>query len=694
VHRDIKPANLMVVRDDDESGDDAYAELRVKVIDFGLARSLFAATHVDGSVTPASDPGALTNVTVAGFVGTPLFASPEQLEEKDLDARSDFYSLGVTLWYLLAGQPPFTGTLASIISQHLTREPPLENLPATVPAPVRELLARLLQKDRAARPQTAVELRNELEAALRATFAARAASVVANEAAETLPEGDALFAVAAADLPSAGSARRGDADGSSFASGTMLGGRFRLVRYVGEGSGGRLFLARDLMKDRAPVAVRVLPADLVVTPQEEDALRADCERARQAPHPALLGAYACERHGLHFCLVREWISGFTLVDLLRNRGTLGVEDVLRLLQPTALGVDHAADAGLSRRLDLAPHQVFLHFPGDRVNDGADAPLRSVPDGPLAGWPAWQLKLDPLGISRESADLVTWAGDLTLLPENDAAVPAVMDAADGHRLAALGRLVYELLGGVMAADGPVRFVNRPSLGEEANDVLRRCVQAAASDADAAFASSVDFYEALARASGYDPATLEPFVAPPPVAPASAAAALSISSPPAVPVAAEEEQANTRGAFDTLSSPVALPPPQVGNSNPPQKIRTPARRLRPAAAAGAMVETPRQNGNDRVASPPLPPPIITARGNGLERFESSAASAPRRSDESAEASAWQRALLLSSGDDGGSFFFRWPVVMLASVILLACAIAFAVSVQRRQPRPAAPAVAATA
>src|SRR6202048_3768987 len=99
VHRDIKPSNIMLVRDEDED------HLLVKVIDFGLAKSLSAGP--DQSVT----------VTVGGFVGTPHFASPEQLEERDIDIRSDIYSLGVTLYYMLTGRPPYSGSGAHILNQ-------------------------------------------------------------------------------------------------------------------------------------------------------------------------------------------------------------------------------------------------------------------------------------------------------------------------------------------------------------------------------------------------------------------------------------------------------------------------------------------------------------------------------------------------------------------------------------------------
>ncbi len=149
IHRDIKPANLMVIHQD-EDGED---RLLVKMIDFGLARS-YAGDN--------SHP----QLTATGFVGTPLFASPEQLEEKDLDVRSDIYSLGVTLWILLTGQPPFAGKMTQVITQHLHAPPPWWQLGECGDA-VRDLLERMLRKNRLERYQTATELRAAIESCLR-----------------------------------------------------------------------------------------------------------------------------------------------------------------------------------------------------------------------------------------------------------------------------------------------------------------------------------------------------------------------------------------------------------------------------------------------------------------------------------------------------------------------------------------------
>ncbi len=104
VHRDIKPENIMLT-----SGGE------VKVADFGLAR--------------LTREGAANDLTQIGItLGTPLYMSPEQVEGKPLDPRSDIYSFGVTCYHMLSGLPPFGGeTALGVAVQHLKSRPqPLE----------------------------------------------------------------------------------------------------------------------------------------------------------------------------------------------------------------------------------------------------------------------------------------------------------------------------------------------------------------------------------------------------------------------------------------------------------------------------------------------------------------------------------------------------------------------------------------
>ncbi|MBE7157199.1 MAG: protein kinase [Rhodospirillales bacterium] len=148
VHRDLKPGNIMLT-----SGDGPAAGPEVKVIDFGLAKA--AATSV-GEV----------DLTHGGFVGTPAFASPEQFARQRVDARSDLYSLGVTLWYALTGRVPFQGRTVDEWRNHPGRQAlPVEQLKAHgVPTSVVALLHRTLAVDPAERPASARDLLGALDA--------------------------------------------------------------------------------------------------------------------------------------------------------------------------------------------------------------------------------------------------------------------------------------------------------------------------------------------------------------------------------------------------------------------------------------------------------------------------------------------------------------------------------------------------
>jgi len=143
VHRDIKPSNLMLESDASEA-------LTVKVIDYGVAKVM----------GPQAEPGA--EQTQAGFIGTPAFASPEQFAgagQLPIDTRSDIYSLGVTLWYLLCGRTPFVGRTMEEIRARQTNELPLEELRSLhLPGQVITLLKSMLAPDPKDRPQTARDL--------------------------------------------------------------------------------------------------------------------------------------------------------------------------------------------------------------------------------------------------------------------------------------------------------------------------------------------------------------------------------------------------------------------------------------------------------------------------------------------------------------------------------------------------------
>jgi serine/threonine-protein kinase len=134
-HRDIKPANLLLGRDG-----------IVKILDLGLAQFF-------------EDSGTRLVHGSSAVMGTTDYVAPEQLLGAEADQRADIYNLGATLYHLLTGQPPFTGTTAAkMIAHHLSAVPPAHDLRPDVPEELSAILETMLAKDPDDRFQSAAEV--------------------------------------------------------------------------------------------------------------------------------------------------------------------------------------------------------------------------------------------------------------------------------------------------------------------------------------------------------------------------------------------------------------------------------------------------------------------------------------------------------------------------------------------------------
>jgi serine/threonine protein kinase/ABC-type transport system substrate-binding protein len=143
VHRDVKPENILVTRDD-SSGDN----IRVRVTDFGLAIAT-AQSHLTKTGT---------------LVGTISYLSPEQLSARELDHRTDIYSLGIVLYECLVGKTPYVGEIQSVlyrIAHEIPQSP--RAMGADIPEELEEIIMRCLEKDPAKRFQRSKEVADALK---------------------------------------------------------------------------------------------------------------------------------------------------------------------------------------------------------------------------------------------------------------------------------------------------------------------------------------------------------------------------------------------------------------------------------------------------------------------------------------------------------------------------------------------------
>ena len=426
VHRDLKPTNLMLV--------DQEGESIVKVIDFGLAKIAKDAGEDSGTLT------------MGGFVGTPHFASPEQLEEGEVDVRSDIYSLGATLYFVLTGKSPFSGSVGQVMSQHLYKPLPMAPL-ANLPKCIVSLLQRMMEKDRNNRPQTPQDLQKAILACLE--------EIRAPSGRSGLKTGEPTSAFEALDLSSAA--------GLPLTTGVVLAQNYKLIEELVESPQGRKFIADDLRSKRR-VSLLVLSPEFLSDATRLTSLEEAVQLLRNAPHPMLREIYSLETVTDCSFLVEEYVAGPSLLDVLRTRSVLSAPEVVRFLSLLAPLADHASGRRL-QHVDLTLSGIHLTY---RASTGSGL-QPDLLERPLTAWGPLEVKVDAIDFSFLPSDAATWAGSATR-------IQGVADSGPRDScVRLLSLLAYELLGGPrtrVAATG--QYTPIAALTQQGNVALRRAL----------------------------------------------------------------------------------------------------------------------------------------------------------------------------------------------------------------------------
>ncbi|MFN0069697.1 MAG: protein kinase domain-containing protein, partial [Limisphaerales bacterium] len=149
IHRDIKPANLLL-----------GARNRVKILDFGIAKL----DHAPEESAADHDAATVMQTSVGSLIGTGPYMSPEQVLGREIDGRSDLFSLGAVMYEMLTGRPPFRGASATeVLAKVLSAAPPEMDGPiGNVPAGLQRVVRKCLEKDLRQRYQNAGELTADL----------------------------------------------------------------------------------------------------------------------------------------------------------------------------------------------------------------------------------------------------------------------------------------------------------------------------------------------------------------------------------------------------------------------------------------------------------------------------------------------------------------------------------------------------
>jgi serine/threonine protein kinase len=382
IHRDIKPENIALIKG--EHGD------VVKVLDFGITKLR------EGQLK--DEAGALATTGTLFAIGTPEYMSPEQILQKELDGRSDLYSLGLVFYEMLTGELPFHAeSQAEWFLAHVGELPrSLHEQAASlrISTGIADLVMSMLEKDRARRPASGDTVVKVIEACERENVVLAPLSPAAAKAPGARPTGESTTVPAFFE---------------GWKKGSLIATRYKILDKIADVRMGPIYTALDSAGGGVCVLKLITPWN-IPTAELINQLSEYYQRTQRFQHPHVVQTIELGQaeDGVLF-LVTEYVRGPSLRQIIEQEASLGVSRSSRIVWEIAFALDAGAQLGMMHG-EIKPEHILLagtaksertkllDFSLDRVKDalpelsdsdlpsGLLAPLHYMPPEKISGQP--------------------------------------------------------------------------------------------------------------------------------------------------------------------------------------------------------------------------------------------------------------------------------------------------------------------